>query len=144
MVTARRNRNVEGFVTGTTLPAMTSRILVIADEAWTRNEVHAALTEPDYSLIDHDDPATSGDLLRSEQPDAVVIDLQVGSMGGMAIARDLHQQAAMAQLDHVPVVLLLDRKADSFLAKRSGVAAWVTKPFTARDIRTAVESAIGG
>ena len=123
---------------------MTSRIMVIADEPWTRNEVHAALAEPDYTLIDHDDPATSGDVLRSEQADAVVIDLQVGSMGGMAIARDLHQQAAMAKRESVPVVLLLDRKADSFLAKRSGVAAWVTKPFTAHDIRIAVESAISG
>jgi DNA-binding response OmpR family regulator len=123
---------------------MTSRIVVIADEPWTRNEVHAALPEPDYTLIDHDNPATSGDILRAEQPDAVVIDLQVGSMGGMAIARDLHQQAAIAELDRVPVVLLLDRKADSFLAKRAGVAAWVTKPFSAHDIRTAVESAIGG
>jgi DNA-binding response OmpR family regulator len=123
---------------------MTSRIMVIADEPWTRNEVHAALTEPDYTLIDHDDPTTTNELLRTEQPDAVVIDLQVGSMGGMAIARELHQQAAMAEIDSVPVVLLLDRKADSFLAKRSGVAAWVTKPFTAHDIRTAVESAIAG
>lgn len=123
---------------------MTSRIVVIADEAWTRNEVHAALTEPDYTLIDHDDPATTGDLLRTEQPDAVVIDLQVGSMGGMAIARDLHQQAALAEVNSVPVVLLLDRKADTFLARRSGVAAWITKPFTAHDIRSAVESAIGG
>ncbi len=132
-----------GNLAGTTLSAMTSRIMVIADEPWTRNEVHAALTEPDYTLIDHDDPATTGEVLRTEQPDAVVIDLQVGSMGGMAIARDLHQQAALAKLDSVPVVLLLDRKADSFLAKRSGVASWVTKPFTAHDIRTAVESAIG-
>ncbi len=123
---------------------MTARIIVIADEPWTRNEVHAALPEPDYTLIDHEDPATSNDVVRTEEPDAVVIDLQVGSMGGMAIARDLHQQAAMAELDSVPVVLLLDRQADSFLAKRAGVAAWVTKPFTAHDIRTAVESAIGG
>ena len=123
---------------------MTSRIMVIADEPWTRNEVHAALTEPDYTLIDHDDPTTTNELLRTEEPDAVIIDLQVGSMGGMAIARELHQQAAMADVDSVPIVLLLDRKADSFLAKRSGVAAWVTKPFTAHDIRTAVESAIAG
>ena len=84
------------------------------------------------------------DALRSAAPAAVVIDLQVGSMGGMAIARELHQQAALNGEDGVPVVLLLDRKADSFLAKRSGVAAWVIKPFTAHDIRTAVESALGG
>ena len=123
---------------------MASRILVIADEAWARNEVHAALTEPDYSLIDHADPKTAGEALTAEKPAAVVIDLQVGNMGGMAIARELHQAAAMRGEDGVPVVLLLDRAADSFLAKRAGVAAWVTKPFSAHDIRTAVEHAILG
>jgi DNA-binding response OmpR family regulator len=122
---------------------MASRIIVIADEAWARNEVHAALTQPDYTLIDHSDPSTAPELLDVESPDAVVIDLQVASMGGMAIARELHQQAALNDKVEVPVVLLLDRAADSFLAKRSGVAAWVTKPFTAHDLRTAVEKAIG-
>lgn len=122
---------------------MASRIIVIADEAWARNDVHAALTEPDYTLIDHTDPATAGDALRSEKPDAVVVDLQIANMGGMAVARELQQQAALAGETSVPVVMLLDRAADGFLAKRSGVAAWVTKPFTAHDIRTAVEQAIG-
>ena len=121
---------------------MASRILVIADEAWARNEVHAALTEPDYELVDHDEPATAGEVVDKEEPDVVVIDLQVGSMGGMAIARELHQRAALNETPSTPVVLLLDRAADSFLAKRAGVAAWVTKPFTAYDIRVAVEHAI--
>jgi DNA-binding response OmpR family regulator len=122
---------------------MASRIIVVADEEWTRNDVHAALTEPDYALIDHEDPMTVGEALASKKPDAVVVDLQVGSKGGMAIARELHQQAALAGEEEVPVVLLLDRSADRFLAKRSGVAGWVTKPFTAHDIRTAIERAIG-
>ena len=122
---------------------MAARIIVIADEAWARNDVHAALTEPEYTLIDLEDPTTAGAALQAERPDAVVVDLQVGNMGGMAIARELHQQAALAEEDEVPVVLLLDRAADGFLAKRSGVAAWVTKPFSAHEIRTAVEHAIG-
>ncbi|MDJ0952042.1 MAG: response regulator [Acidimicrobiia bacterium] len=121
---------------------MAARIIVVADEAWARNEVHAALTEPDYTLIDHSDPATTQELLDAEQPDALVIDLQVASMGGMAIARELNQQAALNDTDSVPVVLLLDRAADSFLAKRAGVAGWVIKPFTAHDLRTAIDKAI--
>jgi DNA-binding response OmpR family regulator len=127
-----------------TLSAMASRIIVIADEAWARNEVHAALTEPDFLLIDHSDPATAAELLTTEVADAVVIDLQVASMGGMAIARELHQQATLIGSDALPVVLLLDRTADSFLARRAGVAASVVKPFTAHDLRTAVEKAIAG
>jgi DNA-binding response OmpR family regulator len=121
---------------------MASQIVVIADEAWARNEVHAALTEPDYTLIDHDDPRSAFALIDSENPDAVVIDLQVKSMGGMAIARELRQQAALADQEPVPVVLLIDRAADGFLARRAGVAGWVAKPFTAHDLRTAVDEAI--
>lgn len=116
--------------------------MVIADETWAKNEVHAALTEPEYTLIDHDEPRTARETVVAESPELVIIDLQVGSMGGMAIARDLHQKAALNHEDAVPVVLLLDRGADSFLAKRAGVAAWVTKPFTSHQIRTAVEHAL--
>ena len=63
-------------------------------------------------------------------------------MGGMAVARELHQQAGLNDTTALPVVLLLDRAADSFLAKRAGVAGWVVKPFTSHDLRTAVENAI--
>ena len=35
-----------------------TRVLVVADEAWARNDVHSALTTPDYELVDHDDPKT--------------------------------------------------------------------------------------
>ena len=137
---------VPGFDVGAmqcaTLPSMASRIMVIADEAWTRNDVHAALTEPDFMLVDHADPKTARQTLVTEKPAAVVIDLQIGNMGGMAIARELHQQSALNGETEIPVVLLLDRAADSFLAKRAGVAAWVTKPFSSHDIRTAVEHAL--
>lgn len=125
-----------------TLPAMASRILVIADEAWACNAVHAALSEPDYTVISHEDPATAVDMVVAEEPDVVVVDLQIASMGGMAVARDIHQKAALAERREVPVVLLLDRAADGFLAKRAGVAAWVAKPFSAHDLRTAIERAI--
>ena len=121
---------------------MASRIIVIADEAWTLNEVHSVLTEPDFELIDHGDPTTAQELLDSSDADVVIIDLQVASMGGMAVARELHQQAGLNDTTSLPVVLLLDRAADSFLAKRAGVAGWVVKPFTSHDLRTAVENAM--
>lgn len=121
---------------------MATRIIVIADEAWTLNAVHAALTEPDFQVVQHEDPATVGELLDGDVADALVVDLQVASMGGMAIAREIHQQAALAGKEDMPVVLLLDRKADEFIAKRAGVSGSVVKPFTAHELRTAVDNAI--
>jgi two-component system OmpR family response regulator len=121
-----------------------ARVLVIADEPWVRSEVHAALTEPAYTLIDHDDSRTAAARAGDEEVDAVITDLQVGTMGGMAVARELRDRDAMAGREFTPVVILLDRAADAFLAKRAGAAAWVIKPFTTAMIREALQQAMGG
>jgi CheY-like chemotaxis protein len=65
-------------------------------------------------------------------------------MGGMAVARELRDRDAMAGREFTPVVILLDRAADAFLAKRAGAAAWVIKPFTTAMIREALQQAMGG
>ncbi len=40
-----------------------------------------------------------------------------------------------AGIQPVPIVLLLDRRADAFLAKRAGANGWLVKPFTVQDLR---------
>lgn len=119
-----------------------TRVLVVADEAWARNDVHSALTSPDYELIDHEDPKSVANLVAEDSVDAVVVDLQVSSMGGMAVTRAVRENATVLGMEPTPVVLLLDRAADTFLAGRSGAAAWVVKPFTALELRGAVDGAI--
>ena len=67
--------------------------------------------------------------LQERIADLVVTDLQIGSMGGLAIAMQLTLEAAAGLLDRpMPVLVLLDRRADTFLAKRTGVAGWLLKP----------------
>lgn len=119
-----------------------TRVLVVADEAWARNDVHAALTTPDYDLVDHDDPKTVAGVVADGGLDAVIVDLQVGSMGGMAVTRAVRENNTVRGDMNTPVVLLLDRVADKFLAGRSGAAAWVVKPFTAQELRGAVDGAV--
>jgi len=65
-------------------------------------------------------------------------------MGGMAVTRDVRDRDALAGREFTPVVILLDRAADAFLAKRAGAAGWVVKPFTTATIREALERATGG
>lgn len=119
------------------------RVLVLADEPWIRNEVHAALTAGDLVLIDHDDPTTVVDAIIEHEVDAVVADMQVGSMGGMAVVRRIRAASSIEDLEEVPVILLLDRSADAFLARRAAAAGWVQKPFTSREIATVLDAAIG-
>ena len=118
------------------------KVLVLADEAWVRNEVHATLTAPEYELVDHSVPATVADAAIAEKVAAVISDLQVGTMGGMAVTRAVREATGDATTPGLPVVLLLDRSADGFLAKRAGAAAWLTKPFTSHELQTAVRTAL--
>jgi DNA-binding response OmpR family regulator len=120
------------------------RVLVVADASWARNEVHAALTDPDTVLVDHDDPATVADAVKEGGFDVVLVDLQVGSMGGMAVTRSVREAATVGGAPHVPVVIMLDRSADAFLARRAGAAAWIAKPFTSHEITTALNRALAG
>jgi len=117
------------------------KFLVVADEAWARNEVHAAITEPDVTLIDHDDPATAAETAMDQEVDALIVDLQLKAMGGMAITRDVRSASGNREDRGIPVVMLLDRSADVFLARRAGAAAWVTKPFTSHELEAALATA---
>lgn len=118
------------------------KALVVCDAEWVRTDVHAALTDPGTVLVDVDDPATTPARAEDENVDIVVADFQVGSMGGMAITRAMMESSSRRGTTSVPVVLLLDRTADAFLAKRAGAAAWVRKPFTAFELRAAVAQAL--
>jgi len=114
-------------------------ILVVADEPWVLNEVRSALGEARYTITTADDPRTIAAMALASRPDAVVVDFQVGSMGGMAVTRSVRDAFSRTDDAAPPVILLLDRDADGFLAGRSGAAGWVRKPFAAADLRQVID-----
>jgi len=117
-------------------------ILLVADVPWVVNDVRAALSEARYSVADLDDPRAAADVVAESKPDVLLIDFQVGSMGGMAVTRAVRHGAAASGTDRPAVILLLDRDADGFLAGRSGADGWLRKPFSADDLRTAVDDVL--
>lgn len=66
-------------------------------------------------------------------PDAVIIDMQVQSMGGMAIVRSI--RANFQDSPPPRMVLLMDRSADAFLAHRAMADAAVLKPIVASELK---------
>lgn len=113
-----------------------SKLLLVADASWVANEVKAALSLGDWEVDELDDPRRATDLTKELRPDALVVDMQVGSMGGMAVIRGVRSEVDPGERPRM--VLLLDRKADQFLAKRAGADACVLKPITASVLRSAL------
>lgn len=112
------------------------KALVIADANWVVNDVLATLPQTGWQVEVLDDPSRSAEVVSETGPEAVIIDFQVRSMGGMAIVR--HLRASIDPEEMPRLVLLLDREADVFLARRAGADAWVLKPFAAQMLRDAL------
>jgi DNA-binding response OmpR family regulator len=115
------------------------KILVAADAASIRDELAAALVGPGYEVVG---VARGQDVLQAVKDgdvDLVIADLQVGNMGGFAIAKALHLEEGSGRMAHTPMVLLLDREADKFLGGRAQVEAQLVKPVDAGTIRRLVK-----
>jgi CheY-like chemotaxis protein len=99
------------------------------------DEVLAALGTPDTSFTvcrnGRDVPAA----IAQRTPDLAVLDMQIGSMGAMAVAMDLRLDHSDGRIPYVPVLMLLDRSADVHLARRSGAEGWLIKPLDALRLR---------
>jgi len=65
-------------------------------------------------------------------------------MGGMATCLDLRLEESAGRLLRVPVLMLLDRRADVFLARRSDAQGWVVKPLDPVRVRKAVTELLAG
>jgi DNA-binding response OmpR family regulator len=114
------------------------KVLVVTDAVWVENDVRASLTDPGTVVDRVADPDLAVEAAIEHAPDVAVIDLQVGSTGGMAVVRALRAAVDSEAIKSVRMVLLLDRDADHFIARRAGADAAVVKPFTAQELRAAV------
>lgn len=118
--------------------------------------VIAADAEPVYDDIRSviDEPGTTvrwvrrGEDVREElnrrPADLVIADMQIGTMGGIAVAMDLRLESDAGRLDPCPVLLVLDRRPDVFMARRSGAAGWLLKPLDPIRLRTSVAALLAG
>ncbi len=119
-------------------------VLIASDAQWVREDVKSVLDPAEFTVRE----VTRGHHVVSEvlenTPDLVVLDLQIGKMGGMAACMELRLEESADRLDHVPVLMLLDRRADVFLARRSGAEGFLVKPLDPMRLSRAVKAVIGG
>lgn len=119
-------------------------ILVATDANWVLEEIQAALSEPGTTFTLCDDGRDVTAAVVARKPDLAILDLQSGSMGAMAVTMNLRLDESGGRLPRIPVLMLLDRRADVHLAKRSAADGWLIKPLDALRLRRATQAITGG
>lgn len=119
-------------------------LLIVTDSPVLFEEVRSAVEGPGVTIRW---ARTGRDVLPAlfeRGADLVISDMQTGTMGALAVAMDLALEAGAGRIDPTPFLVILDRRPDVFLAKRTGVAGWLIKPLDPMRTRLAVQSILAG
>lgn len=120
-------------------------VLIAADAPWVHEEIKAALpATPGLTSKSVGNGRAVRALVAEERPALVVVDSQIGNMGGMAVSLDLRNEESGGRLPRVPVLLLLDRQADVFLARRAQADGYLVKPLDPIRVRKAAKALMSG
>jgi DNA-binding response OmpR family regulator len=119
-------------------------VLLATDADRTYDEVDAALASPDTVVHRVRRGVDVLPAVREVEPDLVVLDLQIGNMGGIANCMAIRLEEGADRLPITAVLMLLDRAADVFLARRADADGWLVKPLDAFRLRRAAETLLDG
>ena len=107
-----------------------SHVLVVSDDERIRDEARFGF-EPRLGVALARDAREALTQMETDVPAVVVIDLHTGSAGGFALAKDMGENS---RLRAVPVMMLLDRDQDRWLARQAGAKLIRTKPIDTSDL----------
>ncbi|MEA2844449.1 MAG: hypothetical protein QOJ69_2120 [Actinomycetota bacterium] len=119
-------------------------VLIVSDSALVRAEVRSALPDAAIAVRELTRGSEVRESVRKKAPDLAILDLQIGKMGGMATCLDLRLEESGGRIPHIPVLMLLDRRADVFLARRSAAEGWAVKPLDPLRLERAINILLAG
>lgn len=116
------------------------KILLVSDKNSTTSIVNNIVTSNDeLTVVDNGKNIVKQ--VNENDVDVIICDFQVGAMGGIAIAIEIESEQEMGNCKEIPILLLLDRKVDNFLAERTS-CQYLAKPFSIFELKEKLDSII--
>ena len=118
-----------------------ARIVIADDSPTLRRIVTSVLTKEGHEVVAAEDGIGAVQAVLREQPDAVVLDVQMPRVSGFIAARLLKDDWQTAD---IPVVMLtsLDAASDRYWAGQAGVDRYLTKDFEAPELAGTIEEVL--
>lgn len=110
---------------------MTQRILVIEDQEDNRIILRDLLTSVGFEVIEALNGQEGVDMAGTQQPDLILMDIQLPVLDGYEATRRIKGDPALAS---IPIIAVTSYalSGDESKAKAAGCDAYVTKPFSPR------------
>lgn len=116
-----------------------TRVLIVEDDGDIRAALHDALDDLGYDVLEEPDAERALITLGRSDFDAVLVDVRMPGMGGIALCRHLASDGP-----HLPVVVMtafgdVDTAVE---ALRAGACDFITKPITIEEVARVIERSI--
>lgn len=122
---------------------MTTRVLIAEDDAHIVELLTFVLEREGYEVSAELDGESALARLREGAPDLLILDVMLPRLNGFEVLKALRADAALRRL---PVIVLTAKgqAQDRRTAEEIGVEAFMTKPFSNRDVVEAVRRVVAG
>ena len=110
------------------------RVLIVDDEASYRRAVSDILERSRLEVRYAADALEAMEVLRSWQPDVLLLDVMMPGVSGLALLRRLRGDSKWKDLP-VVIVSALAQKQDQDAGEAAGASAYLTKPFSSSELR---------
>jgi DNA-binding response OmpR family regulator len=99
-------------------------VLAVTDDHRLREELKYGFPQ-NVAVTNSVDARDAARAMQAQVPSVVVVDLQTGSSGGLSLLKEMQQYHALSS---IPVLVLLERQQDAWLASVFGARAHLVKP----------------
>ena len=102
-------------------------VLVVDDDPNIRRMIVAALRREGYDFLEAPNGRDALDVMRTQHPDVVVLDLMMPVLSGWDVLRERQQDPVLSR---IPVIIVsANRDPDVAVAVNAGICAFLPKPF---------------
>lgn len=117
---------------------MTQSILVIDDERSFCDVVSEILDSYGYRVFQAYSAAQAEELLQGIHPDLMILDIMMPDVDGLTLIRRLRSDPAFAE---IPIIVSSAKflAEDRAAAIEAGANAYLSKPFSARDLKSSID-----
>ena len=118
------------------------KVLIVDDNRASRDLIRAILKPVCCDIVEASRGRQALELLRREQPDLVLLDIDMPDLDGLTVVKEIRRDAAFTDLPVVAVTAFA-MEGDRERAIAAGFTAYLAKPVRAAALRAQVQQLLG-